>query len=380
MTTSVAIVGASCAFPSGPTLPLADCALRAQLAMLRKHPSYVDGCGFNVRASYFPNPEFGFDSTRWCSLARMALDELADTLDASPALRRMRQQLWLVLPRASRGGVPAGLTDALFAAAQFERFRWEQIKTVRGGHAVGAQAIRLAADAVCAGNTLAVVLALDSWLHPAALHSLEQARLLHGAHATHEGKAVPNPYGRVPGEGAAALALAHAAGRPPSWTTGLRRRISALRKDSLPAPSISPAWALLRAAALGEEGQTVDRPGPCLGMGLTRAATQALATAGSGLVSHISADLNGEPYRADEFGFTTLRLADSLASGWQRTTPALVSGDIGVASAISQLALAAYRMRYRLEPQAERQLILCSSDDTLRAAMVVDSVPELRTT
>jgi 3-oxoacyl-[acyl-carrier-protein] synthase-1 len=352
------IIAAACSFPSGPTLPLGDCALRSQFALLHKHPFYLDRCGLPVRASYFPDLAFGFDERRWFALATSALDELAAVLAHASQLREWPCHLWLVLPHKGRCGVPAGLADQLAAAMQHECFAWRGVRTVHGGHAVGVHAIRQAAAAVQASETLAVVIAVDSWLHPDALQSLEDARLLHGAHVPYEGQARRNPYGRVPGEGAAAVALLSGGVRPCGDDGGHPK-----------------AWARLAGSALAEEAITFDTPEPCLGLGLTRAAQEALKAARStaGTIGSVNSDLNGEPYRADEFGFTTLRLSDALAPAWRRVTPTLVSGDQGSASAIAQLALAAYRMHHRPEPGTERQLILCSSDDKLRAAMVIDA-------
>jgi len=362
------IIGAACAFPSGPTLPLADCALRAQLALLKRHPVYADRCGFPVRASYFADSAFGFDAARWCALAASVLEELVSGLGDQRVEQRC--QLWLVLPHSGRGGVPIDLLERLFERLGDSVFDWERINTVHGGHAVGVHAVRQAAHAVSAEQMTAVVLAVDSWLHPEALQVLERARLLHAAHSTHEGKAVANPYGRIPGEGAAAVVLAPSAAQPSAWTEALHRQAQR------PRPFAPAAWAQLSAAAVSEEPLTFDQTKPCIGQGLASAAAQALVDAGTGLVNRISTDITSEPYRADELGFATLRLAEALAPGWKRTTHAVVSGDLGAASAIVQLALAAYGMRRRPAAQAERQLILCSSDNTLRAAMVVDSLPQ----
>lgn len=367
---ATAIVGASCIFPSGPSLPLADAALRVQMALPRRHPTWVDRCGFPVKGIFFSEPRFGFDESRWCALVELAFAELAATLDADGVPRTTPMPLWLVLPHETRGGVPPGLAEALLKLAQRERFGWTQITALRGGHATGVHAIRQAAEAVRRSEALAVVLAVDSWLHPDALTSLDEANLLHGAHSRVGRGPRPNPYGRVPGEGAAAVVLG----------PGVRRRAPIVdRSLKQPLP-----WAWLAAATLAEEELPASSTEPCIGRGLTQAAQEALRISGNaaGRIGRISTDFNGEPYRADEFGFTTLRLAEALAPEWKRTEHALVSGDVGAASAVSQLALAAYRMQFRSAHQHRgseppRQLILCSSDDSLRAAMVLEAPIQL---
>jgi 3-oxoacyl-[acyl-carrier-protein] synthase-1 len=79
MSNAVFILGASCAFPSGPSLPLADAALRSQLSLLQYHPQYLDSAGAAPRISCFPDPP-SFDAARWGWLARHALAQLTQSL------------------------------------------------------------------------------------------------------------------------------------------------------------------------------------------------------------------------------------------------------------------------------------------------------------
>lgn len=361
MSRAACIVAAGCRFSSGPTLPLADVAVRAPLALPSKHPFFVDRGGQRVRVNALLDaaPEFGVQ--RWCEMARAALDELADTLILGGHLPRRAGAtvLWLVLPRSERAGVPSDLADRLRLHLRDERFGWTAVHTARGGHAAGVHALGQAAQDA---DSLGIVLGVDTWCHPQALQWLEDQRLLHGAHALHEGRWRPNPYGRVPGEAAAAVAIAPKA----------RRRLPGRRP---PPGATAPAWALVAGAALAEERHTFDAAQPCLGAGLTQAATRALDAAGlpRHSIRHVSTDLNGEPYRADELGFTALQLVDRLAPGWQRVAPALVTGDTGAASAVLQAALASYRMQreHSVHTPAGARLILASSDDALRAALVL---------
>jgi 3-oxoacyl-[acyl-carrier-protein] synthase-1 len=331
-----------------------------QLALIRRHPFYVDSGGVRVRAQYFPDPHTGFDVTRWRQLARAALDELAETLLSDAELPHRHCTLWLVLPRADRPGVPADLAEQVLQAVQDSRWNWNTTHTVRGGHAAGVHALKQASSGIAKSpGSLAVVLAVDTQVHPHTLQWLDSQRLLHGAHQRHAdqntGQSRPNPYGRVPGEGAAAVAI----------TAGTRRN----------------AWAEVQGIATASEAITHDLPKPCLGLGLTQAAQQAVADAQSHgkaadhahPIANITTDLNGEPYRGDEFGFTTLRLSEVLLPDCKRTTPALASSDLGTASAVTHVALAAYRIRRTPEESADRakHLILSSSDDTLRGAIVL---------
>jgi len=124
-------------------------------------------------------------------------------------------------------------------------------------------------------------------------------------------------------------------------------------------------------AVTAAEPITSSSPRPCTGAGLTEAARRAVAVAGlgKGQVQRIVTDLNGEPYRGDEYGFTALRMSDVLVEDYLRITPALASGDVGAATSILQISLAAWEAREH--PEVGVQLLLSSSDETLRGAVLV---------
>ena len=194
-----------------------------------------------------------------------------------------------------------------------------------------------------------------------ALHWLDLQGLLHGASTPLHGQLRRNAYGRVPGEGAAAIALGASVQLAPA------------------------SWARLLGCATALEPVTHTSPRPCTGLGLTQAARQAIEQARThspAPVGQLIADLNGEPYRADQFGFAALRLGRAFTPDWQRSVPALASGDLHSASALAHVALAAYGQWRR--PQGTHILVLASSDDTLRGAAVLGAsqptrnLPEIR--
>ena len=344
------ITAASCVFPSGPGIDLADVALRATLALNRKHPFYVDRSGNPVRASYFPEPKL-FDVTRWIALAQAALHDLHRQLPAPDprAQDAPSHDLWLALPPTSRPGVPANLAEQLFAAVRNGPFLFNTAHLTEGGHAAPVVALHQAGKSLgtkhAAGSKSAIVLAVDSWLHPDALTWLEGEDLLHNAGRPYHGQTHRNPYGCVPGEAAAAVMLSH---------SGM-------------------AWCQIKGAGAAAEPVLRTDPRPCTGLGWTQAAKQALETLpNEQKITHVVSDLNGEPYRADQFGFTALRIADRLVDDWQPYTPALVSGDVGSATALVQVALSANLLRQQEPGQAaQTHLLLSSSDDSLRAALVL---------
>lgn len=345
---SIDIVAAGCVFPSGPGIGLADVALRTGLALLRRHPFYVDRCGERVKVSCFDDPTLGFGVSRWPALAQASLADLLAQLDgaADEELRRSSCQAWVALPDAARSADPHQLYQAIEPVLAEWPYTLDRVTLILGGHAVGVSAVAAAAAACRADpDLIALVLAVDSQLDADALTSLERRRLLHGAHERYEGAVRANPYGRIPGEGAAALLLSGQPAQQP--------------------------WCRLVSAALGQEPRVADQPQPCTGQGLTDTARRAIGAAGleDAALSTLTHDATSEPYRGDEFGFTSMRLARSLAPDYRRVTPVLASADLGAASAVTHAALQAWHCRQRADGSAH--LILSSSDDAMRGAMVL---------
>ncbi|EBS7636802.1 hypothetical protein CDR68_24315 [Salmonella enterica] len=342
-----AIIAASCTFPSGPTLPLADIAHRLQFSLVRKHPLCVDSCGYPIKASYFPDIIYAAPEERFRQLTRQALTELTEH---QPALKVTLQprRIWLLLPFPDRPGMTPDVAAVVREAIE-DCTGWlhSELRILHGGQAEIATALEVIRQRQ--PGAVEILLAVDSWLPPASLMWLEQQNLLHGSRRYFQGTIHPNPYGRIPSEGAAALAL----------TTG--------------ASDISP-WCFIRGSGTANESVTYQDDGVCLGKGLIQAALEALNVARATSVANVISDVNGEPYRADELGFTLLRLSENLDKDYQRETPVLASGDLGCASLLAHIALVAWRMRNTaLRTDA---LILSSSDDQRRGAVVVSHEPE----
>lgn len=343
------IVAAGCTFPSGPGLGLAEVALRTHTCLTILHPHVVDACGRRVRGAFF-RPRSA-PAQRWVALADAAMRDLSIHLPAGidPFLQRRAVPLWLVLSESGRPGRPPTVEAALDAVLAPH---WPQRHVVRGGHAACAEALAAAQAWMEAHATPALVLAIDSAWPADTLAWLEAQHLLHGAHQAYRGRPRANPYGHIPGEGAAALLLAP--------------------------PGLAPGWSRVAGLGRANEPLTVASDGPCIGAGLTTAARAALGCSQQTIAEPIPTvihDANGEPYRADEFGFTALRITEHLAPGWQRLTPALASGDLMSASLATHLAIAAWRM-HRHPAHAHPTLVLASSDDPARAAVLL-TAPEI---
>jgi 3-oxoacyl-[acyl-carrier-protein] synthase-1 len=160
-----------------------------------------------------------------------------------------------------------------------------------------------------------VVAGVDSYLAPETLEDLDSKDQLHGA-GPHN-----NAWGFVPGEAAgAALMLSE-------------RALTRVTLDAL---------ASLESVGTAVESNRINTETVCVGEGLTAAFRAGLAGLPLGAkVSDIYCDLNGEPYRADEFGFASLRIGEAFVSASDFVAPADCWGDVSAASAPLAMVLSA---------------------------------------
>lgn len=342
------LIGAGCSFPAGPTLALADIALRTGLALTRRRPLFVDRCGMLINASYFPCLPLEDDLNRWQVMCLRAMQDLLETLP--PAAHRLSLRLWLVLPPLTRPGVPEALSKTIIHSLSILPLKYSQITVVHGGHAAGVGVINkvIHAQDDDTDGMLDIILAVDSWMSHDTLLWLDKQQLIHGSYFLFRGNNIVNPYGRVPGEGAAAIAICRHLFQFPAYQ--------------------------ITGTGTGLEGHLPGDDLPCIGDGLSEAISQAWLMAGKPLVSTIFTDLNGEPYRADEYGFTLQRNCRLLIDDYARQTPALVSGDIGCATLITHAALAWWQQLRRPQINAQSTLLISSSDDETRGALFLKTV------
>ena len=176
-------------------------------------------------------------------------------------------------------------------------------------NAVGAEAIRMACQYLKNSDEgTCLVLGVDSHLGSEELEGIDNSGRLHS---------INNSWGFTPGEGAGAILLA----------TG--RAISQGHLKPL---------AEIAAVATGTAGKLLGTRTVCIGEGLSQAFRGALSS--SEKVSHSYCDLNGETYRADEFGFAVCRTGDGFQDAASFTAAAECWGDVGAASVPLQVALA----------------------------------------
>jgi 3-oxoacyl-[acyl-carrier-protein] synthase-1 len=184
------------------------------------------------------------------------------------------------------------------------------------GHAAGLVALEAVTRKFARGAFDACVIAgVDSYLEPPTLEWLEENDQLHGAGRLN------NAWGFVPGEAAGAVLLV----RP-----GIAERCA----GSLLAQVLGIGTAT--------EPNCIKTQTVCIGAGLTQAFKSAFETLPKGnKVTDVYCDMNGEPYRADEYGFTCLRTKDHFESASDFVAPADCWGDVAAAGVPLHIGLAA---------------------------------------
>ncbi len=227
----------------------------------------------------------------------------------------LRVALALTLPSV-RPGLPTDV-EAVLRAGIARRFAgaFSAIAVFPAGHAGGFIAMEAASRRISADTFDACVIAgVDSYLEPETLEWLELSDQLHGAGPRN------NAWGFIPGEGAGAVLMVSDA---------------ACRRFAL-----EPLASLLSVGTAVERNRIKTKT-VCIGEGLTEALRAGLAgLPGGALVSDVYCDMNGEPYRADEFGFAVLRVKESFVSASSFVAPADCWGDVAAASAPLAMILA----------------------------------------
>jgi 3-oxoacyl-[acyl-carrier-protein] synthase-1 len=189
--------------------------------------------------------------------------------------------------------------------------------------------------------------------------SLRDIELLHWLEGLGRLKGPEAPCGLVPGEGAAFLLVC-----APSLAR--RARLAPLARIAAPVEALEPnPW---------YEGR------PCLGEGLTRALHGALeAGLAQGARAEVTwGDLNGEPWRADEWGYAYLRTAERHGEPLRLRHPAEALGDLGAATGPMLVLLAALDLGHPRRGAASALVFAASDTRPHRAACVLTKAEERR--
>jgi 3-oxoacyl-[acyl-carrier-protein] synthase-1 len=324
----LAIFGVGLCCPSGKSFAEANDKYYERERFLRRESSLIGVDGLHPTIA----PIYEYDkNANYVDRLRTMLDvAIGDCLNSiSLGDRKVRLLLGLNTIMGSSPSRPA-------FARSFERRRLPSIggaMVVFGGNAVGIDLLMKAAERVRDGDDeLIVIAALDCLLHHEILDLLSvQGRVL----------CKQNPYGMVPGEGCAALLL----GKETDEVGG-------------------PPMGFFNLIVQKSEGEDVLAPKGVRGNALAQC-----VGAVSTNVDRVLVDLNGERFRAEEYGFAAARSKASVKAAMMNPeVPPLQIGDLGAATSLVYCGLAlAGETRHR------RSLVLASSwEDGMRAATVVE--------
>jgi 3-oxoacyl-[acyl-carrier-protein] synthase-1 len=346
---SLQIIGLGAATSIGRNVWASAAAARAGLCGFREHPFMIDTAGKPMRvarACWLGVNVTG--ANRFRELLLPAIDEALTPVRGHVEQRTIRLGLALALPPL-RPGQPEQLADDLHdAIAQQYPSLFSRISEFEVGHAAGHLCLDAALKECKTTRVDACLVAgVDSYLAPETLEWVEECDQLHG------GGPLNNAWGFIPGEASGALLVATA---EQAWRMGLA------------------AFGEVVRVGLGRETKLIKTDAVCIGEGLTQAFRMALAALASGeRIHNVFCDLNGEKYRADEYGFAALRTKDHFRAVSEFIAPADCWGDVGAAGGFLHAALAVicHRKRYGKGPLS---LVCASSEAGERGAAIIRAV------
>jgi 3-oxoacyl-[acyl-carrier-protein] synthase-1 len=180
------------------------------------------------------------------------------------------------------------------------------------------------------------------------LEWLEANDQLHGAGPLN------NAWGFIPGEAAGAALV--------------------IGEEALDRAGVEPLARVL-SVGRGIEPNRIKTQTVCIGEGLTAAFREGLAGLPSGTrVTDMVCDMNGEPYRADEFGFACLRTKEAFESASDVIAPADCWGDVSAASGPLGVLLSAAAGR-KSYANGRYALVWASSEGGERGAALLELPP-----
>jgi len=290
-------------------------AVRADISGFVQHPYMIDTAGEPMRAAIASWLDIGLSGAdRLEALLFPALDQALEPLSPLHGAP-LNMAIALGLP-SPRPGLPDDIQRQMLGRIN-KRYahHFGSAASFAAGHAAGLIATQAAFTKLAQGTIDACLVAgVDSYIEPLTLEWLQANDQLHSAGPLN------NAWGFIPGEAGAALLL---------------MRESVARAAGL------EGLAVVLGTGTAREAKRIKTETVCIGEGLTQAFRSALAALPSGAkVSDIYCDMNGEPYRADEFGFTALRTKECFESASDFVAPADCWGDVAAAGGLLHLTLA----------------------------------------
>lgn len=351
-TRSVCVVGVGATTAIGMTAPASAAAVRAGIAGFADHPYMIDQDGdpFVVaRAPYLGDDIVGAE--RFLELLLPAVGEALDVLGELPQKKHLVPAI-IGLPE-ERPGLPAELSSTLSVGLRdmsLKGCRISETQMIPKGHSAGLMAIEMGCEKILSGSAeFCLVGGVDSYLDPETLEWVEDNDQLHKT---------LNAWGFVPGEAAVGCLLC-------SSETAHRYELAVLGQ--------------IIAADTVHEKNRIKTETVCIGEGLSKVVSQVfqpLQSTGTQIDNTIC-DQNGEPYRADEFGFMLARNSEYFIDGSDFLAPSDCWGDVGAASGplFVTLAVTAAKKRYAKGPNT---LLWTSSEGGERSAVLLHAEMQTR--
>ena len=345
MTTLVHIVATGARTPLGLRAESSAAAYRAGISAMGDHPFMLDRKGDPVLGGLDSELDPALTGPqRLLALSESALQEASASLphEHTPNLG---VPIYLGLPEL-RPGFTKSAVDLI--RSEISRSAGltvpiSEVKTYSSGHAAGLLAMASAVNDIRQGvREICLIGGIDSYFHPDTITWLEGNRQLASADARSA---------FVPGEGAGFCLLM------PERTS---RRLGL------------DALATVLSVDVGRETKLIKSSDVCLGEGLTITIRNALSSIKPPVetISDVFCDINGERYRAEEWGFVCVRLPKHFDAPTLYQAPAGLWGDMGAASGplFTVLACCAASKGYAKGSQA---LMWASSEGGYRGAAVL---------
>ena len=316
MAERVMIVAMGACTPIGRDAWSSAAAVRAGISGFVQHPYMIDTAGEPMRAAIAPWIDIGMSGAD--RLEQLLFPAIDQALEPIAAYRDSRFSVALALGLPSpRPGLPEYIQRQMMSRIN-QRFasKFRTVAAFAAGHAAGLIAVKAAASKLGQGALDAcVVAAVDSYIDPLTLEWLEECDQLHSAGPLN------NAWGFIPGEAGAALLMV---------------------RESIAAAAKLQPLAIVLGTGTATEPKRIKTKTVCIGEGLTQAFRAALDALPAGAkITDVYCDMNGEPYRGDEFGFTALRTKECFESASDFVAPADCWGDVAAAGGPLHLMLAA---------------------------------------
>jgi 3-oxoacyl-[acyl-carrier-protein] synthase-1 len=331
---TLVVQGAGASTAVGDSLAQTAASIRAGLSGYRLHPllcatRYDDDLRGDEPLKVAPAPLLPITAAGVDRLLPLGLAALAEACQSARLARGelARSALLLSLPAADPSTDAWGLDDFPRMVCERSGLSFGHSAVNRSGHSGGIELFDSATALFDRGFDRVVVLGADSWVSADRLRWLD---------AEGRCKSRRNVDGFVAGEAGAAVVVGREA----------------------------PGACFVRGWGSAREARPLTTPCQSSGEGLARAVVQALDGASP---RWVLADLNGESYRAREWGEVRARLAQPLGAVERESTLSLSVGDVGAASAPLLLGLFVQAQARRWAP-AREALVCCSADGGMRAA------------